>query len=147
MKCAQVSSIVIEANHNGAVCLFRSSFETQQIYQDWFFLTLMVYHRRSSTFIKKCFGTVDIYQRLNLAKTRIKNVISNSVLIVEAKPIKSWITENIANFQIKLIRRLIYYNKFYKVWKVHVRTTKPRNFIRVWKLPISILLLSLKRLI
>ena len=35
--------------------------------------------------------------------------------MVEAKAVKSWITENEANFQIKLIRRLIYFNKFYKV--------------------------------
>ena len=34
MKCAHVSSIVTEANHKGAVCLFKSSFETQQIYED-----------------------------------------------------------------------------------------------------------------
>ena len=34
MKCVHVSSIVTEANHNGAVCLSRSSFETQQIFKD-----------------------------------------------------------------------------------------------------------------
>ena len=33
---AHISSIVTEANHNGAVCLFRGSFQTQQIYEDWF---------------------------------------------------------------------------------------------------------------
>ena len=32
MKCAHVSSIVTEVNHNGAVCLFKSSFETKQIF-------------------------------------------------------------------------------------------------------------------
>ena len=86
-----------------------------------------------------------IYQRLDLVKKRIKSVISNSVLTGEAKPVKSWITENIANFQIKLIRRFICCNKFYKVWKFHVRTTKLRNFIKVWKWPISILLLPLNK--
>ena len=34
MKYAHVSSIVTEANHKSAVCLFRSSFQTQQIYED-----------------------------------------------------------------------------------------------------------------
>ena len=80
-------------------------------------LTLMVYHRKISTSTKKtkCFGKLGIYQRLDLVKKRIKNVISNSVLTVEAKPVKSSINENIANFQIKLTREPIYCNKFYKV--------------------------------
>ena len=77
-------------------------------------------------------------------KSALKNFTSNSVLIVEAKAVKSWITENIANFQTKLISRLIYCNQFYKVWKFNVSTTKLRNFIKVWKLPISILFLPLK---
>ena len=33
-KCARVSSIVTEANHYDAACLFRSSFETQDIFED-----------------------------------------------------------------------------------------------------------------
>ena len=37
----------------------------------------------------KCSGRLGICQRLDLAKKRIKNVISNSVLTVEAKPAKS----------------------------------------------------------
>ena len=34
IKCAHVSSIVTEANHKGAVCLFRGSFKTQPVYED-----------------------------------------------------------------------------------------------------------------
>ena len=97
-----------------------------------FLLILMFYHRKISAFIKnKMLCKLGIYQRLHLAKKSIKNVISNFVLIVEAKPVKSGITENIANFQIKLICRLIYGNKFYQVWKFHVHTTELRNFIKV----------------
>ena len=40
-------------------------------------------------------------------KSALKNIISNSLSIVEAKPVKSGITENITTFQIKLICRLI----------------------------------------
>ena len=46
-------------------------------------------------------------------KSAFKNINSNSVFIVEAKPVKPRITKNTTNFQIKLIRRLIYGNKFY----------------------------------
>ena len=37
-------------------------------------LILMVYHRKISTSIKKtkCFGKLDIYQRLDLVKKRLK---------------------------------------------------------------------------
>ena len=41
-------------------------------------------------------------------RSAFKNSISNSLFIVEAKPVKSRITENLTTFQIKLIRRLIY---------------------------------------
>ena len=34
MKCAHVSNIVTEANHNGAVCVLRTGFETRQIFKD-----------------------------------------------------------------------------------------------------------------
>ena len=46
----------------------------------------------------------------HLSKTRFSlkvHINLNSALIVEAKPVKSRITKNITNFQIKLIRRLI----------------------------------------
>ena len=49
-----------------------------------------------------------------LPKSVFKNIISNSLLIVEAKPVKSRITKDITTFQIKLIRRLIYVNQFCK---------------------------------
>ena len=55
------------------------------------------------------------YQRLDLAKKRIQKYYSNFVLIVEAKPVKSLIAENITSFEIKLIRRLIYGNEFHNV--------------------------------
>ena len=49
--CTHVSSIVSETNHNGAICLFmiRSSLETRQIIEDWFFsnsdgLSQKIYH-------------------------------------------------------------------------------------------------------
>ena len=106
-------------------------------------LTLIVYHRKISTFIKKqntLANWASIKESIQL-KTALKNVISNAVLIVEAKRVKSWVTENIANFQIKVIRRLIYCNMLDKKWKFHVRTTKLPNFIKVWKLPMWILLL------
>ena len=45
-------------------------------------------------------------------KSAFKNIISNSVLTVEEKPVEFRITKNITNFQIKLIDRLIYCNKF-----------------------------------
>ena len=48
-------------------------------------------------------------------KSAFKNLISNCPLIVEAKLVKSRITENITTFQIKLISRLIYISQFYKV--------------------------------
>ena len=64
-------------------------------------------------------------------KSAFKNIISNSVLVVEAKQVKFRITENITSFQIKLIRRFIYVNQFYKVLKFHVCTTKLDDFIKV----------------
>ena len=39
MKYAHVLGIVIEADHNSTASLFRSSFETQQVYVDSFFST------------------------------------------------------------------------------------------------------------
>ena len=42
-------------------------------------------------------------------KSAFKNIVSNFVLIVEAKPV----TKNLTNFQMKLIHRFIYCNKFY----------------------------------
>ena len=77
-------------------------------------------------------------------KSAFKNIISNFVLIVEVKSVKSRLNENITTFQIKLICKLTYCNKFYEVWKFDVRTTKLHNFIKVWNLIISILLLLLK---
>ena len=77
----------------------------------------MVYHRKISAFIKKQNALVkwaSIKESIQL-KSELKNILSNSVLLVEAKPVKSWITKYINNLQINLIRRLIYRNKFYKV--------------------------------
>ena len=34
MECAHVSSVVTETDHNVAVCLSRSRFETQQVFKD-----------------------------------------------------------------------------------------------------------------
>ena len=68
MKCAHVSSIVTEAKTN-------------------FPLTLMVYHRKISTLIKKQNAMAywaSIKDSIQL-KITFKNVISNSVLIIEAK--------------------------------------------------------------
>ena len=97
-------------------------------------LTLTVYQRKISTFVKKqsvmACGASNIKDSI-LLKSSITNIFLNSVLIVEAKPVKSKITENISSFQIKLIRRLICRNQFYKVQKFYACTTKLRNFIKV----------------
>ena len=77
MKCTRISSIVTEVNHNGAVCLFiRTNL----------YLTLMVYHRKIGTFIKKQ-NTMANWGHLSDSiqlKSALKNIISNFVLIVEA---------------------------------------------------------------
>ena len=140
MKCAHVLSIVTDANHNDAVCLFRSSFETQQIFEHWFSFNFDGLSQKKIAHLSKNQSAMANWASINnsiFVKSAFKNIISNSVLIVEAKPVKSRITENVTNFQIKLICKLIYCYKFYKVWKFHVSTTNLRNFIQVWKLPIN----------
>ena len=105
MKCSHVLSIVIEVNQNGAVCLFRSSFKTKQIYENWFSSNFDGLTEKSVNLSKKqnALANWESIKDSILLKRAFKNVMSNSVLIVEAKPVKPWITENIANFQIKLI--------------------------------------------
>ena len=56
----------------------------------------------------------------HLSKTRFSqkahsNILFQTLSFVEAKPLKSRITKSKTNFQIKLIRKLIYGNRFYKV--------------------------------
>ena len=77
-------------------------------------------------------------------KSAFENIISNSLLIVKAKPVKSRKSKNVTTFQVKVIRRLIYVNQFYKVWKFHVCTTNLGDCIKVKKLSISILLRPFK---
>ena len=53
--------------------------------------TLMAYHRKISTFIKKqnALANWASTKESILLKSALKNVISNSVFTVEAKPVKS----------------------------------------------------------
>ena len=50
----------------GVVSRHQKSFKTD------FPVTLMVYHRKNSTFIKKCCGILGIYQRLDLSEKHIQ---------------------------------------------------------------------------
>ena len=70
MKRAHVSSIVIEANHNVLFVYQAVVSRHNKLLKIDFPLTLMVYHRTISAFIKKtkCEGLWGIYQRLDLAK-------------------------------------------------------------------------------
>ena len=78
---------------------------------------LMIYHRKISTFIKKqnAMAYEASFKDSIWLKNAFENIISKSLLIVEAKLRKFRITKNITIFQIKLIRRLIYVSQFYKV--------------------------------
>ena len=73
-----------------------------------------------------CYGA-SIKDSIKL-KSAFQNIISSSLLIVEAKQVKSRITKNITAFQIKLIHKLINVNHFCKVLKFHVRTTRLGDF-------------------
>ena len=81
MKCGHVSSIVTEANHNSAVCLFRSSFEKQQTYEGLFFFNLDGLSQKISTFIKKqnALANWASIKDLIQLKGAFKNIISTSV--------------------------------------------------------------------
>ena len=139
MKCAHIRALLLRQIPTALFVYLQVVSRHSISMKIDFPLTLMVYHRKISAFIRKQNALANwasikdsIYK-----KKHFKNVISNSVLNVEAKPVKFWTTENTANFQIKLIRRVIYCirvilcSTFYKVRKFHVRTTKLRNFIKV----------------
>ena len=72
----------------------------------------MVYHRKISTFIRKqnVMAFKAFIKDVIWLKIALKDIIPNSVLIVEAnfKPVKSRITKNINAFQIKLIHLQAY---------------------------------------
>ena len=88
--CSHVSNIVTEANQSVTVSPFSSSFETQQIYEEWFSSNFDGLSQKKYIYQKtKCVGKLGIYQRLSLAKSAFKNIISDSVSIVKARPVKS----------------------------------------------------------
>ena len=98
----------------------------QQPWQISFLLTLLVYDRKINTLVydRKINTFVKIQNAVAYGasvkdsiklKTHSKNIFSSSLLIVEAKQVKSRIAKNITIFQIKFIRRLIYVNQLYKV--------------------------------
>ena len=86
----------------------------QKEYQQLNFpLTLLVYHIKISILIKKqnvMAYRASIKDSIQL-KSAFKHIISNSLLIVEAKPVKSRITENLTTFQKKPIRKLFDVNQ------------------------------------
>ena len=94
MKCPHISSIVTQENSNGAVWLFRSSSRHNKSMKIKFPVTLMVYHRKIGTSIKKQNALANWVSIKDLSplKSAFKNIISKSVYIVEAKPVKPRIT-------------------------------------------------------
>ena len=118
IKCVPTFRALSPKRIKAALFLFSEVvWRQKKILQVNFPLTLMVYHRKISKFIKKqnavTYGAS--IKDSNQVKSAFKNIVSNSLLLVEAKPVKSRITKNITVFQIKLIRRSIYVDRFYTV--------------------------------
>ena len=76
--CTHVSNIVTKANQSDAVSvavsLSRSSFEKEEILTGWFSFILDDLSQKNEYIYQKtkCFGKLGIYQRVDLAKERIK---------------------------------------------------------------------------